>query len=125
MLTLSPRLALAGVFMPGGCANSEGAALENNLGSGPGALTAMPPEDQGAGDVDAGVSAGDDADQEGKGKIVNCASAKDEQRQGGQEERARSNNRPAQRLVGRLVVHFLESTTQSALKVFADSIKSR
>src|ERR1700690_3954350 len=51
-------------------------------------LTFVPPEDQRAGDVDAGVGARNDANEEGEGKVVNRAAAKDIKRQGCQEDSA-------------------------------------
>ena len=45
------------------------------------ALAFVPPEDDGAGDVDAGIGAGDDADQESEGEIVDHAAAKNVERQ--------------------------------------------
>src|SRR5208337_2742347 len=43
----------------------------------------VPPQDQGAGDVDAGVGAGDDADEEGEGEVVDGAAAEKVKGSGG------------------------------------------
>src|ERR1017187_3151228 len=89
------------------------------------ALTLMPPEDQGAGDIDAGVSAGDDADEEGEREVVDRAAAKDEQRQGGQEHRAGGDHRAGQGLIEPLVHDLAEGAAKAQLQVLANRSEER
>src|ERR1017187_3612703 len=86
-------------------------------------LTFVPPEDQRAGDVDAGVGACNDANEKGEGKVVNRAAAKDIKRQGCQEYSAGGDNGAAQGLVDRLVYHFAERSAGPQLQVLADTVK--
>src|ERR1035437_3887568 len=83
----------------------------------------MPPQDQRSGDVDAGVGAGNDANQEGEGKVVNRAAAKDIKRQSCQEYGAGGDEGAAQGLIDRLVYHFAERAADAQLQVLADTVK--
>ena len=69
-------------------------------------LAFVPPEHDRAGDVDARIGAGDDADQEREREVVDGAAAENKERQRGEEHRAGGDDRPAQGLVQRLVHRF-------------------
>src|SRR3954462_10351316 len=71
-------------------------------------LALVPFEHQEARNVNARVGACDNTDEEGKGKVVDFATAEDIQRHRGEEHRAVSNDRAAQSLVQRLVHYFCE-----------------
>ena len=86
-------------------------------------MSLVPPQHERAGDVNARVGAGDDTDQEGEGKVVDFATAEDEERECCQEHGTGSNNRSAQRLVQRLVHHFFKRAAQPELQVFPNSVE--
>src|SRR5882672_798347 len=64
----------------------------NRPGSNMRPLTFMPPKDQRAGDVDAGISTSDDADQKSKGEIVDRAAAEKIERHRRQEHGSRGDD---------------------------------
>ena len=76
-------------------AGCDGVVHDHLGGASRGPLTFVPPEHQRAGNVDARIGAGDDADQEGEGEIVDDAASKQIERQRRQKHRSRSNDRAA------------------------------
>src|SRR5438445_12294540 len=68
----------------------------------------VPPQDERAGDINAGVRAGQNTDQERKSEIVDFTAAENIEHHRGEENGSGGNNRPAERLVQRLVHHLAE-----------------
>src|SRR6266540_2302465 len=97
--------------------------VHDHLRAGFGTLALVPPENQGAGDVDAGIGSGDDANKEREGEIVDHPAAEDVERHGCEEHGARGDDRAAQGLVERLVDQFLECAPRAQLQVFTDAVE--
>src|SRR5258706_15988406 len=65
-------------------------SFHHHLRSGARPLASVPPEHQRAGDVDARIGPGDNADQERERKVIDRATAKNEQRERPDKDRAGS-----------------------------------
>jgi hypothetical protein len=87
------------------------------------ALPFVPPENQRARDVDRGIGACDDADEEGERKVVHWTAAEYVERSRGEEHRAGGDDRAAQGLIERLVHQLAECAAHAELQVFTDTIK--
>jgi len=66
----------------------------------------VPPEHERAGDVNRRIRAGDNADEEREGEIVDGTAAKDEQAGGGDKHRTAGDDGSAQSLIERLIDDF-------------------
>ena len=88
-----------------------------------GALALVPPQHQRAGDVDGRIGAGDDADEEGEGEVVDHAAAEKVERHRGEEHRAGGDDGAAQGLVERLIDDIAEAAANAELQVFPDTVE--
>lgn len=77
-------------------------------------MTFLVPEDEGAGDINAGVGAGDNSDEEGKGEVIHRAATKDEEGQGGEEYGAGGDQRSPQGLIQRTVDNLTSKNSVSS-----------
>jgi len=83
----------------------------------------VPPQYQGACDIDAGVGARDDTDEEGEGKVVDFTTTKDEEGECGEKHGAGGNDGSAQGLVERLVHDFPEGAADAQFEVFTNPVE--
>ena len=113
---VSPRAIIVYGTAASGARRGGRGGVERHLAAHHRALALVPPQHQRAGDVDAGVGAGEDADEEGEREVMDDAAAEQVERGGGEEHRAGGDDRPAQGLIERVVDEFGEGAAHTELQ---------